>query len=156
VGYVFAIGIDFQITTSGQQKMRADHALTLVEPHGWNRRSAGAGAKGPRYYDWAWIATASARHQLLIRRSISTGELAYYLTYVPEHYVCSLTDLDKVVGTRWAVEDDFQDSKQATCLDGTQVRGYALLTVAAAQAKADHPAPGGSGGRASKAHRHER
>ena len=43
-GYVFAVGIDFQITTSGHQKMRADQALTLVEPHGWNRRSAGASA----------------------------------------------------------------------------------------------------------------
>jgi hypothetical protein len=31
--------------------------LGLVEPGGWNRRSCGSGAKGPRYYDWAWIAT---------------------------------------------------------------------------------------------------
>jgi SRSO17 transposase len=155
IGYVFAVGIDFQVTTSGYQKMRADQALRLVEPRGWNRRSAGAGSKGPRYYDWAWIATASPRHQLLIRRSISTGELAYFLAYAPEHYICSLTDLVKVAGTRWAVEDDFQDSKQATCLDGTQVRGYtawkrhvtlvmatyALLAVTAARAKAAHPAP---------------
>jgi SRSO17 transposase len=155
IGYVFAVGVDHQTTTSAHQKMRADQALTLVEPHGWNRRSAGAGSKGPRYYDWAWIATASPCHHLLIRRSISTGELAYYLAYVPEHYVCSLTDLVKVAGTRWAVEDDFQDSKQATCLDGTQVRAYrawkrhvtlvmaayALLAVTAAQARAAHPAP---------------
>lgn len=155
IGYVFAVGRDFAVTTSGHEKMRADQALKLVEPAGWNRRSAGAGSKGPRYYDWAWIATASPRHQLLIRRSISTGELAYYLAFVPEQYVCSLTDLVKVAGTRWAVEDDFQDSKQATALDGTQVRGYrawkrhvtlvmaayALLAVTAARARAAHPAP---------------
>ena len=155
VGYVFAVGRDFQITTSGHQRMRADQALHLVEPHGWNRRSAGAGSKGPRYYDWAFIATASPRHHLLIRRSISTGELAYYLAYVPEHYVCSLTDLVKVAGARWAVEDDFQSSKQATDLDGTQVRNYqawkrhvtlvmaayALLAVTAALAKTTHPTP---------------
>ena len=92
--------------------MRADQALALVEPAGWNRRSCGAGAKGPRYYDWAWIATDHPRHQLLIRRSISDpSELAYYYAYAPEHYVCSLTDLVKVAGTRWTVEDDFQDSK---------------------------------------------
>jgi hypothetical protein len=42
---------------------------------------------------------------LLIRRSISTGELACYLAYVPEHYVCSLTDLVKVAGTRWGAID---------------------------------------------------
>jgi SRSO17 transposase len=155
IGYVFAVGCDVTLTTSGQQQMRADQALQLVEPRGWNRRSAGAGSNGPRYYDWAWIATASPRHHLLVRRSTSTGELAYYLAFVPEQYVCSLTDLVKVAGARWAVEDDFQDSKQATALDGTQVRGYrawkrhvtlvmaayALLAVTAALAKKTHPAP---------------
>ena len=54
------------------------------------------------------------------------------------------------------VEDDLQNSKQASCLAGTQVRGgyaawkrhvtlvmaaYALLAVTAAQVKAAHPAP---------------
>jgi len=155
IGYVFAVGCDFTLTTSGYQAMRADQALELVEPGGWNRRSAGAGSKGPRYCDWAWIATASRRHHLLIRRSISTGELAHYYAFVPEHYVCSLTDLVKVAGARWAVEDDFQDSKQVTALDGTQVRGYrawkrhvtlamaayALLVVTAAVARAAHPVP---------------
>ncbi|MFC9238526.1 hypothetical protein ACFTZK_19055 [Streptomyces decoyicus] len=63
---------------SGHQKMRADAALGLVEPHGWNRRSAGNGSKGRRLYDWACIATSSPSHHLLIRRSISTGELAYF------------------------------------------------------------------------------
>lgn len=62
IGYVFAIGCDFTITTSGRQPMRADQALHLVAPSGWNRRSAGHGAKGPRYYDWAWTATTSPRH----------------------------------------------------------------------------------------------
>jgi SRSO17 transposase len=155
IGYVFAIGCDFQLTTSGHQKMRADNALHLVEPRGWNRRSAGAGSKGPRYYDWAWIATASPRHQLLIRRSISTGDFAYYLAFVPDGYVCSLTDLVKIADTSWAVEDDFQDAKQSVGLDETQVRGYrawkrhtalalaayALLAVASALAKAAHPRP---------------
>ena len=104
IGYVFAVGCDFQVTTSGQVKMRADQALGLVESRGWNRRSCGNGSKGRRLYDWAWIATSSPRHQLLIRRSISTGELAYYLAYVPENYVCSLTDVINVAGTRRAIE----------------------------------------------------
>jgi SRSO17 transposase len=156
IGYVFAVGCDFTVTTSGHEKLRADQVLTLVEPAGWNRRSAGAGAKGPRYYDWAWIATASPRHQLLIRRSISDPtELAYYLAYTPARYVCSLTDLVKVAGTRWAVEDDFQDAKGTVGLDQTQVRtyrawkrhvtlaaaAYALLTVTTAIARRAHPAP---------------
>ena len=84
--------------------MRADQALHLVEHRGWNRRSCGNGAKGRRLYDWAWIATASERHHLLIRPKISNPtELAYYIAYVPAHYVCSLTDLIKVAGIRWAI-----------------------------------------------------
>ena len=98
----------------------------------------------------------SPRHQLLIRRTISDpSELAYYIAYAPDHYVCSLTDLVKVAGTRWAIEDDFQDAKQSVGLDETQVRGYrawkrhtalalaayALLAVTSALAKAAHPAP---------------
>lgn len=105
ISYVFAVGCDFAVTTSGHEKLRADQVLALVKPAGWNRRSAGTGAKGLRYYDWAWIATSSPRHQLLVRRSISDPtELAYYLTYIPTHYSASLTDLVKAAGTRWVVE----------------------------------------------------
>ena len=32
---------------------------------------------------WAWIATASPRHHLLVRRHIKTGELAFHYCYVP-------------------------------------------------------------------------
>ena len=136
-------------------RLRADQALTLVEPEGWNRRSCGAGAKGPRYYDWAWIATASPRHQLLSRRSISdpTG-LAYYLAHILGHYIAPLIDLVKAAGTRWAMEDDFQDSKGTACLDQTQVRtywawkrhvtlamvAYAVLAITTALARRAHPA----------------
>jgi SRSO17 transposase len=156
IGYVFAVPVDFHLTTSGQVRMRADQALDLVEDTGWNRRSCGAGAKGPRFYDWAWIATDHPRRQLLIRRSISDpSEIAYFYAYAPEGYVCSLTDLVKVAGTRWKVEDDFQDSKSTVGLDQTQVRLYrawkrhvtlamaalAFLAVLAAIEKAAHPAP---------------
>lgn len=156
IGYVFAVPVDFHITTSGQVRMRADAALDLVESAGWNRRSCGAGAKGPRYYDWAWIATDHPRRQLLIRRSISDpSEIAYFYAYAPEGHACSLTDLVKVAGTRWKVEDDFQDAKSSVGLDQTQVRLYrawkrhvtlamaalAFLAVLAAIEKAAHPAP---------------
>jgi SRSO17 transposase len=156
IGYVFAVPADFHLTTSGQVRMRADQALDLVEPAGWNRRSCGAGAKGPRYYDWAWIATDHPRRQLLIRRSISDpSEIAYFYAYAPEGCVCSLTGLVKIAGTRWKIEDDFQDAKSTVGLDQTQVRLYrawkrhatlamaalAFLAVLAAIEKAAHPAP---------------
>jgi SRSO17 transposase len=156
IGYVFAVPVDFHLTTSGQVCMRADQALALVEAAGWNRRSCGTGAKGPRYYDWAWIATDHPRRSLLIRRSISDpSELAYFYAYAPAGRACSLTDLVKIAGTRWKVEDDFQDAKSTIGLDQTQVRLYrawkrhatlamaalAFLAVLAAIEKAAHPAP---------------
>jgi SRSO17 transposase len=123
IGYVFAVPVDHQVTTSGQVRIRADQALHLVEPGGWNHRSCGAGAKGPRYYDWAWITTDHPRRQLLIRRSITDpSEVAYFYAYAPENRVCSLTDLVKIAGARWKVEDDFQASKSTVGLDQTQVR----------------------------------
>jgi hypothetical protein len=85
IGYVFAVPVDHRLTTSGQVPMRADQTLGLVETDGWNRRSCGAGAKGRRYYDWAWIATDHPRRWLLIRRSISDpGELAYFYASRPK------------------------------------------------------------------------
>ena len=46
IGYVFAVPVDFHLTTSGQVRMRADATLAPVKHTGWNRRSCGAGAKG--------------------------------------------------------------------------------------------------------------
>jgi len=82
IGYVFAVPVDHRLTTSGGVRMRADQALDLVEAEGWNRRSCGAGARGQRYYDWAWTATDHPRRQLLIRRSIADpSEIAYFYAY---------------------------------------------------------------------------
>ena len=49
----------------------------------WMIASAGTGSKGERDYAWAWIATASPRHWLLIRRHLATGECAYHYCHVP-------------------------------------------------------------------------
>jgi hypothetical protein len=50
---------------------------------------AGKGAKGHRYYDWAFIRLDPApggragQHWLLIRRNQGTGELAFYRCWMP-------------------------------------------------------------------------
>ena len=49
----------------------------LKRKHGWEVRSAGKGSKGERWYAWAWLATGSPRHSLLVRRHLKTGELAF-------------------------------------------------------------------------------
>lgn len=57
MGYVLAVAKSHRITTSpalGPQ--RADQITAALSKRAWNRYSAGAGAKGPRDYDWAWVA----------------------------------------------------------------------------------------------------
>ena len=46
-------------------------------------RSAGKGSKGERWYAWSWLATASPRHCLLIRRHLKTGELRFTTATCP-------------------------------------------------------------------------
>ena len=46
IGYVFAVPVDFHITTSGQVRMRADAALALVEDAGGTAARAGPGRRG--------------------------------------------------------------------------------------------------------------
>jgi SRSO17 transposase len=122
----------------------------------WQRYSAGAGAKGHRYYDWAWVATdpgQPSHHWLLIRRNRRTRELAFYRCYAPQHV--PLATLVKVAGLRWPVEENFQAGKGLAGLDEHQVRTWtswhrwvtlamaalAFLTITAATEHASRPTP---------------
>jgi hypothetical protein len=95
----------------------------------WQRLSAGPGAKGPRWYDWALIEAADPAvtegegpHWLLIRRRISDGELAFYRAHAP--HPVPLAQLVKVTGSRWKVEDGFAGGKELAALDEHQVRTW--------------------------------
>ncbi|WP_432197662.1 hypothetical protein [Streptomyces sp. bgisy027] len=125
IGYVFAVGTNFQVPT-GVGPMRADLLTARKIPkRAWNRPSCGQGAKGPRVYDWALIATASPRHHLLVRRSLADPtDLAFFYAYVPPGRSMALADLVKIAGIRWAVEEDFANGKDAVGLDHTQARRY--------------------------------
>jgi SRSO17 transposase len=104
-GYVLKIPCSFRVTLPAGQKIRADHAARLVPACAWQTSSAGHGSKGERDYGWAWLATASARHHLLIRRRLADpAELAYFWCYVPAGRPCSFTTLVRVAGRRWPVE----------------------------------------------------
>jgi SRSO17 transposase len=163
VGYVLAIGCDRRIRTAAGP-LRADEAAAGLPRRAWRRLSAGAGAKGQRIYEWAWIDHTDREHRndehdtqqwsLLIRRHPDTGELAYYRCYSPD--VVPLRELVRVAGRRWAIEESFQAGKGLAGLDEHQVRGWtswrrwtllamiahALLAVLAAQAD---PPPAGGG-----------
>ena len=95
----------------------------------WQRISAGPGAKGPRWYDWALIEVADPAaaegdgpHWLLIRRRISDGEYAFYRAHAPGPV--PLAQLVKVAGSRWKIEDGFAGGKELAALDEHQVRGW--------------------------------
>ena len=102
-------------TDRGSQQVRADRLAPEAEESGWVRCSAGDGAKGPRIYDWALVKIRPLRepgqgHWLLARRSIAKpGELAYYVCFGPEG--TTLDELVRVAGTRWAIEECFEEAK---------------------------------------------
>jgi SRSO17 transposase len=95
----------------------------------WQRLSAGPGAKGPRWYDWALIdvtdpavTEGDGPHWLLIRRRIADGELAFYRAHAPGPV--PLAQLVRIAGSRWKVEEGFAAGKELAALDQHQVRGW--------------------------------
>jgi SRSO17 transposase len=112
IGYVLAVSCDRRVPTSAGHRAVGELAAGLPK-RAWQRRSAGAGAKGPRMYSWAWITTTETPTvgscSVLIRRNDTTGELAYYRCYSPTP--ATLGDLVGVAGRRWTVEESFQTGK---------------------------------------------
>ena len=158
LGYVLAVARSHRVTVCppvGAQ--RADQIAATLPASAWNRHSAGNGAKGPREYDWAWVAITppddeqAGHHWLLVRRSLADGELAFYRCWSSRPL--PLPVLVAVAGTRWRVETCFQTAKGAVGLDEHQVRrwdswyryttlvmlAHAILTAIAARERHRHP-----------------
>ncbi|MBB3734014.1 SRSO17 transposase [Nonomuraea dietziae] len=124
VGYVLAVASSHRVTT-GAGLRRADQVTFQLPHRAWQRLSAGAGAKGHRFYDWAFVRIdpeRQGRHWLLIRRNRRTSELAFYRCYSPA--AVPLAVLVKVAGRRWTIEESFQSGKGLTGLDEHQVRRW--------------------------------
>jgi SRSO17 transposase len=121
VNYVMAISCDTAFATP-TGPLRADALAASAPKRGWQRLSCGAGSKGDRLYDWLLIDPGVDQHPLLVRRSISSGELAYYIVHTRRPV--PVAELVRVVGTRWGVEETFQFAKNETGLDHYQVRRY--------------------------------
>ncbi|MER5924809.1 IS701 family transposase [Streptomyces mirabilis] len=158
-GYVLAVSTTHPVTTHAG-KFEAKTLATRVPKQAWQRLSAGAGAKGERYYDWAQIDMRRPTDRLghwclLVRRNRRTGELAFYRCFSP--CPVPLSELVRVAGRRWTVEETFQASKGLTGLDEHQVRrwtswhrwvtlamlAHAFLAVTAATERRDRPTPDG-------------
>jgi SRSO17 transposase len=119
LAYVVAVSCDYRVPAGAGQAICAGHLAAKIGASGWQRVSCGSGSKGERVYDWA-LAGAGPAHQLLIRRSITSGELAFYLCWALSH--ATLAELVRVAGARWAVEECFQAAKNETALDHYQIR----------------------------------
>lgn len=102
----------------------------------WLRLSAGAGSKGPRLFDWAYLPLATLQADaldaaldqslwtrgLLVRRGLSDGALAYFTTWCPAG-----TPVEKLVmveGRRWAIEDAFETAKTELGLAHNESRSW--------------------------------
>ena len=104
-GYVLAVPVNFAVTLPSGRKTTAAAVAAMVPEAAWETRSCGRGCKGHRDYAWAWAATASPRHWVLIRRSLSdASDLAFYYCHAPEGRPVTLQALIRVAGKRWPVE----------------------------------------------------
>jgi SRSO17 transposase len=158
VSYVLAIRRSDTLTTDmGEQ--RADALIAATPARSWQRLSTGAGAHGPREFDWARVPVQTRPrpgrgHWLLARRSLSDpADIAYYACYGPRR--SSVADLAWTAGSRWHIEECFQQAKNEAGLDHYQVRSWrawhahitlsmlalAWLAASRAQAVKGEPAP---------------
>ncbi len=128
--YVLRVPSNFMLTLAVGTKLTCAEAVTALLRHQrrWEVRSAGSGSKGERWYAWAWLATASARRHLLVRRHLKTGELAFHYCFVPDGQILTKTRLIRAAGLRWPVEEDFEFGKDCFGLDQCQARLYTAIT----------------------------
>jgi SRSO17 transposase len=121
-GYVLGVSATHQFNSWGGKPVLAGTAEEIAQGlavPAWHRLSAGAGAKGERLYEWAYCALADLEaaeydenrtglwtRGLLIRRSISDGQLSFFSTWCPTG--TRIATLVRIEGHRWAVEDAFE------------------------------------------------
>jgi SRSO17 transposase len=112
----------------GFEQKRADDWAADLPDENWQRLSCGARAKGPRLYDWAliplprWGQAPDGLHALLVRRSLTDGEGAYFVVFAPAD--TPLQTLVTLAGMRWTIEECFETGKQAVGLDQYEVRHW--------------------------------
>lgn len=162
LGYVVGVRADFAVF-SGFRQVRVKARLADIPADAWHRLSCGAGAKGPRLYDWAAARTNCPdpdryARWLLVRRSpTDPDDVAYFACGGPPE--TTLPELVRVAGARWAVEDLFELAKGDCGLDEYEVRSwvgwhrhvtlslFALAVLAVIRSRAAAPGPRKRGAR---------
>jgi len=115
----------------GGQRMRVDRLAKGLSAEQWQSLSAGAGAKGPRLYDWAAVALSSPapagwQRWLVVRRSrpraATQEKLAYFLIFAKQ--ATTLEAMVQAIGSRWTVEQCFEVGKGEVGLADYEVRSW--------------------------------
>jgi SRSO17 transposase len=128
--YALAVSCQEQGEVEGERK-RVDRIADGFEPDQWQRISVGDGRKGPREFDWARIELAKPEQEgwqkwLVVRRSLVEGEKpadrAYVLVFAPTG--TTLAQMATAIGTRWTVEQCFEEGKGEVGLDQYEVRSW--------------------------------
>jgi SRSO17 transposase len=130
MSYVLAVPSNQRVHPAAGGEGRIDAAVAALDPRCWTTITVGAGAKGPRTYQWARARIrplpeqrGEPEHWLFARRSLADPtDLAYYLAAAPTQ--TPLRELARIAGVRWAIEETFQTAKNEVGLDHYQVRRY--------------------------------
>lgn len=129
--YVLAVPVNHHVIAKQGfigTEYRADELIASLSGRSWRTRSAGDGAKGQRRYSWVrarinGVRDPDAEYWLMARRSLANPlDIAYFICHTPRRV--TLTEMARVVGVRWAIEETFQTAKGQTGLDHYQVRTY--------------------------------
>ena len=137
-GYVLGVNATHPFNSWGAKPPVAGTAEAIargLDPAAWRRLSAGEGTKGPRLHDWAYLGLADRdaseyddglsgpwTRGLLIRRSLTDGELAFFSTWCPAGVPAGR--LVSVEGRRWAIEDALETAKTELGLDHNETRSW--------------------------------
>jgi SRSO17 transposase len=137
-GYVLGVGANSQFNSwIGKPAVSCTAAEIAgeLDLSAWQRLSAGAGTKGERLHDWAYLELADLEgaeyseslsgrwtRGLLIRRHVADGELAFFTTWCPAG--TPIEALVRVEGRRWAIEDSFEVAKNELGLDHNETRSW--------------------------------
>ena len=137
-GYVLGVNASHPFNSWGGKPPVAGTAEGIAQAlpaSAWARLSAGDGTKGARLYDWAYLELADLEaaeydddrtglwtRGLLVRRTITDGELAFFSTWCPAG--TGTARLVEVEGRRWAIEDGFETAKNELGLDHNETRSW--------------------------------
>ncbi len=138
-GYVLGVKSTDPFNSWGKPQIMAGTAKEIADrlpASDWARLSAGAGTKGERLHDWAYVELADLdagqygralkgqtwTRGLLIRRKIADGDLAFFTTWAPQG--TSIEKLAGIEGHRWAIEDSFETAKNELGLDHNETRSW--------------------------------